>query len=83
MEKYEVIGIETVDYVSQKTQRNVKGRRLHLVYDFPERKVNAEGNGVEQIFTNCENAYVVKLGDIVELSYNKWGNVSDIIILDK
>jgi hypothetical protein len=79
---YEVIGIEEVNYTSKKTGLLVIGRRLHLTYDF-DSKANAEGIGVESIFSTSENAKSAKIGDRIEVYYNKYGNVQDIRILDK
>lgn len=79
---YEVIGIEEVNYTSKITHQPVNARKLHLTYDF-DTKPKAEGIGVEVVFTSCENAKYAKIGDRIEVYYNKYGNVQDIRILDK
>lgn len=78
MKSYEVIGTEEVDYTSKKTNRQVTGRRLHLVFDFDQNMAGFVGNGVEVVFTNLDTAKNIKVGDTVELLYNKFGSICDI-----
>lgn len=80
MKSYEVIGIEEINYTS-KANKNVVGRRLHLVSDFPEEKENAEGNCAEQVFTSCKSVKNVQVGNTIELYYNKYGSVEDLRIV--
>lgn len=81
MKSYEVIGIEEVNYKSKTTQKEVNGRRLHLVSDFPEKKENAQGNCAEQVFTTCDDVNDVEVGNTIELYYNKYGNVEGLRIV--
>lgn len=78
MKSYEVIGTEEVDYTSKKSNRQVTGRRLHLVFDFPEDAKGVDGTGVECVFTNCDSVKNIKVGDQVELLYNKFGSICDV-----
>lgn len=81
MKSYEVIGIEEVKYTSKTTNKEVHGRRLHLVSDFPDVKDNAQGNCAEQVFTACKSVNDVEVGNTIELYYNKYGNVEDLRIV--
>ena len=76
MKTYEVIGIEQVNYTSRKTNRQVEGVKLHLTYPFDEE--DADGTGVEVVFTSHEVGDKVEIGDLVELLYNKFGSICDI-----
>ena len=68
-----IIGIENVDYVSKKTNNRVQGFKLHCSY---ERK-NVTGASVEQYYVsnNAEGIADVKVGDEVDFSYNRFGNI--------
>lgn len=71
-----VIGVETVDYVSRKTGNHVTGIRLHVSYE----KRNCEGVAVESYY--CKpSAFpdgVPGLGEEVRVSFNRWGNVQEV-----
>lgn len=82
MTKYEIVGLEEVKFTDKKTGELVHGRRIHLSYDLDERN-DCEGIGAEQIFLRTERAFTAKMGDFVNLLYNKYGKVADILILDK
>lgn len=73
----EVLGIEYLDYVSKKTNKNVKGYNLHLCYE----KNNCEGLAVVTEFVNEELGADVKVSDKIELLYNKFGKVSKVNII--
>lgn len=74
----EVVGIEKVDYVSKKTQKQVVGVKLHLIFE------TENVNGFA-----CESVYVpervdcigdVKVGDKVKIYYDRYGSVEDLLI---
>lgn len=78
-----LVGRETVDYVSKKTNNPVKGVSLHVVGGTSNR---IEGEAVETIFISEKNdlyAAVMKapLGSELKVSYNRFGSVEDMEII--
>lgn len=73
----QVVGIEFLDYVSKKTNKQVKGYNLHLNYF----KDKCDGLAVCTEFVNEELGKDVKVLDKIQLFYNKFGKVSQINIL--
>ena len=76
-----VIGIKTVDYVNKKNNERVQGVELHM------QKLLQDGEGYEvskcyvpltKFPDICNN---VALGSNVMVSFNRWGQVDDIIII--
>ena len=74
---YEVIGIEKVDYISKKTNKQVKGYTLHLCYE----KENCDGLAVVNEFVGEEYGKDIKVNDKIELFYNKYGKINKIDIV--
>lgn len=74
---YKIMGIEKVDYVSKKTNRQVKGYKLHMCYE-DER---TEGLAVISEFVGEEYGKDIKVSNKVELFYNKYGQVNKVAIV--
>ena len=72
----EVVGIELVDYTS-KSGNQVKGKKLHMCYATD--KVN--GMAVLQEYVPEKVECNVKVGDTVQLFYNKYGQVNQVYII--
>lgn len=74
-----ILGIEDVNYISKKTNKQVIGKRLHM--SFTNEKII--GQGVESVFISsiiCD-ANALTIGDNIELLYNKYGQVTDVRII--
>ena len=76
-----IIGIEEVDYVSKRTNKPVEGRKIYYTYPFAPTK-DAAGLIAESCFCNYELAGELKVGDNIELFYNRFGSVADIRIIE-
>lgn len=74
MDEFEIVGYENVKYKSSKTGNMVEGVRLYLHY------LNDKifGVGCETIFVKEELFDGLGLGDQIEVSYNKYGNISKL-----
>lgn len=72
-----LLGIKRVDYVSQKTGKNVLGWNLYL--SFPLQNNNLEqGYGCQREFisgSNFDDAPWDLIGEELTIFYNKYGNV--------
>lgn len=82
--KKTIVGKQTVDYVSKKTNQQVTGVTLHVIGE--DSRVN--GYACETIFVsgkaNIYNDVVnIPLNTDVEVGYNRWGNVDTIIVCKK
>lgn len=81
MDSYEIVGIREVDYTSKKTGKRVEGVSLHVATE----EKNVQGKAVSEMYvgkqTLDECYYTPKLGDTVNVSYNKYGNVDRIAML--
>lgn len=75
--EYCVIGKEFLDYLSKKTNKQVRGYSLHLTYE----KDNCEGLATITEFVSEEMGRDVKISDQVELLYNKYGKVNKIVVI--
>lgn len=75
--EYCVIGKEYLDYVSKKTNKQIKGYNLHLTFE----KEKCEGLAVMNVFVSEEIGKEVNTNDQVELFYNQFGKVIKIITL--
>lgn len=75
--EYCVIGKEYLDYVSKKTNKQVKGYNLHLTFE----KEKCEGLAVLSTFVSEEIGREVNINDQVELFYNQYGKVTKIVTL--
>lgn len=75
-----VCGFKRVEYVSKKTNNPVNGYEVYLIDQKPDEKMNVSGMYVEVAFINDKYAcYRPVVGDVVRLSYNRFGNVEDLI----
>lgn len=77
--KAKVMGIQAVDYVSRKTNKQVIGTTLHISYS----SNNVNGEAVESVFiSDRSNVSLadVKVGSLVDLSYNRWGSVDNLTL---
>lgn len=76
--KYEIIGIEPVDYVSKKTGNRVKATNLHC-YDLNKDPDAVYGHAVERLYVrdtiDCSS---LQLGDHINTFYNRWGNIDEV-----
>lgn len=76
-----VVGLEKVDYVSNKTGKPVIGFRVHCLRNDRQ---NVEGNSVESFFVSKRNVNYEKIGTIVfvgreyNVYYNRFGDIEDI-----
>ena len=75
--EYCVIGKEYLDYVSKKTNKQVKGYNLHLTFE----KEKCDGLAVLSTFVSEEIGHNVNINDQVELFYNQYGEVTKIVVL--
>lgn len=75
--EYCVIGKEYLDYVSKKTNKQVKGYTLHLTFE----KEKCEGLAVLSTFVSEDIGKDVNINDQVELFYNQYGKVTKIVAL--
>lgn len=78
---YQLIGVQSVDYVSRKTNNQVTGVNLHcIVLGDGE---NLDGQAVERIFISSKSSAYndvksLKLGCTFSMYYNRYGNVESI-----
>lgn len=82
-----IIGIQRVDYISKKTNRPVKGYNFYVTESINE--ISGFGDKSEKIYVSetCvsdipdiySNDYI---GCDVDFTYNKFGNVTGIILAD-
>lgn len=70
-----VIGFEKVDYVSKKGNR-VKGHKVFTTYE----SNNITGVGVSEIYISNSVDYIPTLNDVIEVYYNRFGQVSKVAI---
>ena len=75
--QYKVVGKENIDYVSKKTNKQVKGYTLHLTIE----KEKCEGVAVLSVFVSDEVGSLVEVNDEVELYYNQYGKVIKVVTL--
>lgn len=74
-----VVGKSNVQYISKRTNSEVKGISLHCV----GKKSNVEGEAVETVFISAksemfEQCVKLPLGTEVQFYYNRWGNVESV-----
>lgn len=79
--KMTIIGKAKVDYVSKKTNQQVNGITLHVTHE----ENNVDGLAVETIFVSSKSnvyadANAVKLGEKVNVYYNRFGSVDSIAL---
>lgn len=73
--KVNVLGVQMIDYTSRRSGQPVKGVSLHV--SFPDQQV--KGLAVDSFFIsdNLGNEYApsAKVGDVVEIEFNRRGYV--------
>lgn len=78
--KAKVLGTQIVDYVSKKTNENVKGVTLYCVYKDP----HVTGEAADGIFVSdklgLSSVYDIQPGQMVDIIYNNRGYVCDLLI---
>ena len=75
--QYKVVGKENIDYISKKTNKQVKGYTLHLTIE----KEKCEGVAVLSVFVSDDLGYSIDLDDNVELYYNQYGKVIKVVTI--
>ena len=75
-----VVGKSNVQYISKKTQQEVKGISLHCI----GKKNDVEGEAVETVYISAksemfEQCVKLPLGTEVLIYYNRWGNVESVV----
>lgn len=81
--EWEIIGIENVNYVSKKTNKQVIGKRFYAYCPVPEDK--GEGYQVETFFCSDRMSafHLVGMSDYVKPMYTKYGVLDDLVIVNK
>ena len=78
-----IIGLEKVNYVSKKTGQPVEGINLHTIGT----SANVQGMAAERFFVSvrAEGIYPIvnnlKPDDVVDIQFNRFGNVDAIVPL--
>lgn len=83
MEK--IVGIESVDYTSRKTNRRVVGFKLHTLLK-EENRTNVNGYRVNSFFVSEDvfrNYFDLPLGSEVEVYYNQYGTPCGCTVLER
>lgn len=77
MPVYEVIGVRHAEYDRKSDHSHVNAYDVHLTYE--DKRV--DGLAVLNVFVFVDNLadYVPKVGDVVNVFYNKWGKVSSLL----
>lgn len=83
--KVTVVGIETIDYVSRKTNERVEGYRLYC--SDPSTSPRVKGNVTQDFFISSRKAVYqdvprIPLGIAIDMYFDNYGNVDEIIIPD-
>lgn len=73
---YEIIGVRHAEYNRKKDGQHINAYEVHLTYD----DRNVDGLAVLPVFVNTDYlaGYVPKVGDVVHVSYNRWGRVESL-----
>lgn len=83
-----IIGVEVVNYVSKKTNKEVSGYRVHMTN--PIDPANGEGDMCESAFLNSVAAQSILavcpvledlIGHEVRVIYNRYGRVDELMLL--
>lgn len=82
--KKQIIGKQNVDYVSKKTNQQVTGITLHVIGE----DSRVEGMATETVFISSKSEVYnavknMPLGSDVVFSYNRWGNVENVLLCKK
>lgn len=80
---YKVVGIESINYVSRKTNRPVVGSKLYLITD--DVKTNLIGHSTTEIFVSSQvlGVPVLQVNDTVKIYFNQYGSVQSVEKVDK
>lgn len=81
IDKFTVVGIEHRSYVSKKTGKNVDGYNLYLTQEVDDKNV---------LGVRCYSQWLspelysdeLEVGSVVVLSYNRFGRVSSVIVVE-
>lgn len=78
--KAKLVGIQKLDYVN-KAGKQVKGTSLHTVHDGKD----MDGQAVETFWISdaypVESVKNLKIGMSIDVQYNRFGGIDDVIIL--
>lgn len=74
-----LIGKQNIDYVSKKTNQQVKGVSLHCTTT----RSGVEGSAVETVFISeksdmFKEVVAIPIGSEIKCSYNRWGSVDSV-----
>lgn len=79
---YEVIGYKPISYTRKSDQKHIEGVEVYLAADPEDDRV--VGREAMAVYLSREKAHYrdPEIGDIVRLSYNRFGRVEDLIPMD-
>lgn len=83
-----VVGIEKISYLRKKDNTQVEGLKLYCTWS-DERNKNLEGEMCETVyipasrFDSISCLYEIEVGNEIRISYNRFGGVDDIRILEE
>lgn len=83
MAKAKVLGIQHREGIAKKTQRPYKADILHVEYLDPSRDTGFVGHEVGEVWCDCASnvcRIIPKVGDIVDVYYNRSGFVDEVTI---
>lgn len=70
-----VVGVKNINYISKKTNEQVRGVELH--YQYEDKSIDGFGCFHEYISQNViekSGGYIPKIGDNIEIYYSVFGN---------
>jgi hypothetical protein len=75
-----VVGVQETEFKPKDSNDLIKGYNLWL----GEERKGVDGLATDRVFITAEkmNGLTIEPGDIVEISYNKWGRVQSISIAE-
>lgn len=75
---YEVVGFSRSQFQAQDNQQMISGYMIYLKYE----DKNTTGFRFERIFlSDGKCTYVPNLGDVVNVSYNRYGKVQSVSLI--
>ncbi len=82
---FELVGIESVDYVSRKSQERVEGVKLHVVGESGA-STRVKGCSVETFWVSkradiYKDALTLPLNSRINCSFNRWGNLDTVDLM--
>lgn len=75
---YNIIGIKVIDYTN-KQNRRVVGKELHVTF----LQDNIDGVGVEKLYIPDKLPCNVKIGDDIDVYYDKYGSIIAINLIER